>query len=953
MKTEELINQKLKQNLIDALTLKPRISVWDYMCEHVIFSPEYSKNKYGKYDPNFLPFWKEPLECLTDTNIKETWICACVQSGKTEQLILGYLRYLCAYRPDDALVVFAGQESAEAFFVERVLKALNDNEDTRHVIKQSQVRGTEIHTPFCKLITTWASSFTGLKSRAVPNIILDEVSAYEVDTVDRARQRMNTFAYSHLVGVSSPDDMRGRRKQEEDPIFINFKLGDQRYYHLPDPKTGNWFKLEMGFRQADGMESTYGLKWDKNAKVGDEWDMDRVRKTAHYVTPDGTIIDDKTKYELMPQGKWIPTAEPESPSIRSYHLNCLYLPYKKFTFGEIAVKFLSAKKNKAALKIFVNENLAEMWKENAEENVKDYEVKRREMEYPKGTIFTEMEPWKTKYKDVQKCNIMTIDVQKTTVYWLVRHWTKTGDSGLVEWGQAYTWEEVWRQVEKYKPALVLVDSPYRKLEVYEEAYNRGYICTKGETKIDSDIPFVAKFINPFEGTRRQNEGASIPYWLIDVNIFKDELNEKIKGNGWGRWGIYKNIDVAYCAMMTSEIKRNGTWDVKKEHMANHLWDCYDAETEVLTNEGWMKFESLTFDNTVATVNMSNNNQIEYQRPINIINKTYDGTMVQFGGGPNQRIDLLVTPTHRMVTAKANDSTSKWTITEAKDCLPSYCLPTCGSAISDGDNSPIVFEKCSNKSKHGTYVVNRIDVARFMGWFLAEGYCSGNNIIIYQNYGEKRDRIKRVVSLLPWGWSETKRGIVIRSKQLSDFVRNLGNKYTKRMPQWLKDSSKEVLDAYFAEAILGDGWKEGKTDSYCSVSKQLADDFQECMTKCGYPTSLYTKHRKDYCINGRSGTNTVNQYWVHRKLNKRAMFKNSKSISNIKIIHYSGKVYCCTVPNGTLIVRRNGKVAVCGNCENLQMVAAYYLGMWGSETNNAGGVNDRQVIPNDGVQGAKQ
>ena len=29
--------------------------------------------------------------------------------------------------------------------------------------------------------------------------------------------------------------------------------------------------------------------------------------------------------------------------------------------------------------------------------------------------------------------------------------------------------------------------------------------------------------------------------------------------------------------------------------------------------------------------------------------------------------------------------------------------------------------------------------------------------------------------------------------------------------------------------------------------------------------------------------------------------------------YDGEVWCATVPNGTLLVRRGGKVSFCGNC----------------------------------------
>jgi hypothetical protein len=42
---------------------------------------------------------------------------------------------------------------------------------------------------------------------------------------------------------------------------------------------------------------------------------------------------------------------------------------------------------------------------------------------------------------------------------------------------------------------------------------------------------------------------------------------------------------------------------------------------------------------------------------------------------------------------------------------------------------------------------------------------------------------------------------------------------------------------------------------------------------------------------------------------------------IYITPYSGMVYCVTVPNGTLVVRRNKKPMVCGNCIDVLRYAA--------------------------------
>ena len=48
-------------------------------------------------------------------------------------------------------------------------------------------------------------------------------------------------------------------------------------------------------------------------------------------------------------------------------------------------------------------------------------------------------------------------------------------------------------------------------------------------------------------------------------------------------------------------------------------------------------------------------------------------------------------------------------------------------------------------------------------------------------------------------------------------------------------------------------------------------------------------------------------------------KNLKTITD-----YNGKVYCVTVPTGNIIVRRNGKVTVCGNCSMVGAELFQYL-----------------------------
>ncbi len=76
-----------------------------------------------------------------------------------------------------------------------------------------------------------------------------------------------------------------------------------------------------------------------------------------------------------------------------------------------------------------------------------------------------------------------------------------------------------------------------------------------------------------------------------------------------------------------------------------LEPCYDKETEVLTKDGWKKFEDLKNDEIVATLNK--NGELEYQKISAKQKIPFNGNLIGITG---RNIDLLVTPSH-MIYAK--------------------------------------------------------------------------------------------------------------------------------------------------------------------------------------------------------------------------------------------------------------------------------------------------------------
>jgi deoxycytidine triphosphate deaminase len=71
-------------------------------------------------------------------------------------------------------------------------------------------------------------------------------------------------------------------------------------------------------------------------------------------------------------------------------------------------------------------------------------------------------------------------------------------------------------------------------------------------------------------------------------------------------------------------------------------ECFDASTEILTLEGWKKFEDLVEGETVATLNKDG--ALEYHPIIARQKRWYEGEMIAIKG---TSIDLLVTPEHQL------------------------------------------------------------------------------------------------------------------------------------------------------------------------------------------------------------------------------------------------------------------------------------------------------------------
>jgi len=341
--------------------------------------------------------------------------------------------------------------------------------------------------------------------------------------------------------------------------------------------------------------------------------------------------------------------------------------------------------------------------------------------------------------------------------------------------------------------------------------------------------------------------------------------------------------------------------------------CFDDKTEVFTENGWKLFKDLMHNELVATLNKETQ-KMEFQQPTDYIDDEYNGDMISFQG---QKYDAVVTPEHRMWCRRPWDN--KWQFVHAKDITQgrqwsiNRVIPNW-----EGVNMPYVYLN-KPESKTASNYVTKVPThlwAEFVGWMISEGNISHANkrVEISQNKEKNAEKHQHIIELIhQMGftcYSSPKR-ISISSIQLYDIFKDMGHSHEKRIDPSLKLANKGVLTALLDGLFGGDGtFKNGKFQNYSTNSPQLADDVQEILMKCGISATIkrYDDRKSNF-----NQTRPIYQISCGHVMTEPELYNPPTTIK------YNGRIYCVSVPNQTLLVRRNGKVMWSGNSYRLQKI----------------------------------
>jgi hypothetical protein len=369
--------------------------------------------------------------------------------------------------------------------------------------------------------------------------------------------------------------------------------------------------------------------------------------------------------------------------------------------------------------------------------------------------------------------------------------------------------------------------------------------------------------------------------------------------------------------------------------------CYDKKTEILTEEGWKYFKDIKLEDKIAT--LKNGIELEYQKSTDIIKYKYKGKMYHL---KTRGVDITVTPNHNLYVSKGDYWNGRYKPPKKREYQFELITPdkyfninkkflksakwsgekiyhyTIKGYIRNNDYIDKIGRKVKRKYIIKDLKFDIIPFLKFLGWYVAEGYYkkSGISLCLNKNNENELKEVKSILNNLHLKYKlEEKSGIIrIYNKLLGDWLDiNCGHLApNKKVPSFIKTLQPNLIKLFLKCLYSGDGHKSVTSNILTTVSKQLANDVQELILKLDNCATIYTpRMRKDSIFKNRiiiPNYKTFEINWMthskyHNTQNK-VLAKNSIE----EWVDYDDMVYCVTVPNKIIYVRRNGLSYFCGN-----------------------------------------
>lgn len=470
--------------------------------------------------------------------------------------------------------------------------------------------------------------------------------------------------------------------------------------------------------------------------------------------------------------------------------------------------------------------------------------------------------------------------------------------------------------------------------------------TIGLTMNQSDMPFTEEgispdlIINPHCIPKRMTVGQLVeclvgkvaalkgveadgtPFNDINIEQVKDEL-EKL--------GYERNAtEYVYCGLTGQRLKIpvfiGPTYYQRLKHLVMDKMHCLrEDKTELLTLNGWKKYNEFTKDDAIATLI---DGKLVYEKPKEIY--YYPNFNDKLYHISNSSIDMDVTMNHRMWVSKIYGRKEEWKL---HDFEFEYAKDIMGKprrykkdAEWDAPNYQFVLPKLVDGNKH-THEAIQVDMnswITFFGIWMTEGWIEANNKVqIAVNKQSVKNALYPALQILGYEYTVSNEKLTISNIQLLRYMQTysveIPNKY---LPEWCFKLSKIQSQLLVDSMQLSDSYycKTSTASWYYTSSEILADNFMQLCIHAGYASNKFKDigaANNKVVIDDREVTNK-NDIWrlsvIKTKTNPTVNHKLSKTQDSQEeyTYNYKGSVFCVEVSSGVFMIRSNGKTCWTGN-----------------------------------------
>jgi ribonucleotide reductase beta subunit family protein with ferritin-like domain len=336
-------------------------------------------------------------------------------------------------------------------------------------------------------------------------------------------------------------------------------------------------------------------------------------------------------------------------------------------------------------------------------------------------------------------------------------------------------------------------------------------------------------------------------------------------------------------------------------------ECFDSHTEILTSNGWVLFPYIASNMRFAQYNQDSS-EISFTEAIKLIKSRYIGKMHHYSG---RTLDILCTPNHNLLTINPHTRKMKKNKSSGGIWSRNFLCPV-SQKLKDYTSESDELQKL----KDSILIMIQADgnIKSQAPWCLINRP-NEKRCYVFLTKQHKIDRAREL--LISCGesitWNETTKRDGVSFSILVDWE----DQTKLKSLDWvdLESFSRSRLLNIVEECGYWDaGHTSGCSDGsfyYYNTNKNAIDKLSAILPLIGYRGVLGINKtaRKDIQVsnNKQRTKQTKTCYYLSLTKNTETVYPDREEV------YYDGYTYCVEVPDHNIVIRRNGRVAIVGNC----------------------------------------